>query len=118
MSYETHVRRVNGTAMSSRLSEAYEDRYQTASDAIHDQALDMFRDDQDSLADLFAAAQEIGLEQPEGPNNLLTQFPWLRLDMHRGKARLRAVQAQLAYAARDMEPDEFFVNCEVEESEC
>ena len=118
MSYETAARRANGTTMSARLEEAYEDRYQTASDAIHDQALGSFRDDQDTLADLLAACQEIGLEQPEGPNNLLTLFPWLRLDMHRGKARLRAAQAQLAYAARDMEPDEFFINCEVEESEC
>lgn len=118
MNYETQARRANGTAMTSRLQDDYEDRYQTASDAIHDQALDDLRTDQDSLADLLAACQEIGLEQPDGPNNLLTLFPWLRLDVHRGKPRLRAVQAQLAYAARDMEPDEFFINCEVEESEC
>ena len=118
MSYETAARRANGTTTSARLEEAYEDRYQSASDAIHDQALADLKGDQDTLADLLAACQEIGLEQPEGPNNLLTLFPWLRLDMHRGKSRLRAVQAQLAYAARDMEPDEFFVNCACQESEC
>ena len=118
MSYETAARRANGNMMTSRLADDYEDAYQTASDAIRDEIKDNFKKCPDDLAHLLAAVQERELEKPDDQHNLLNIYPWLKLDFHRGKAHLRPAQAQLVYASRDMEPDEFFITTDVEAEQC